>query len=165
MQMESPQDSCRLEPLGPAEFEAYLAHAIPAYAQEKVAAGQWPEAESIELARKEVERVLPRGLATPEHHLFSIRNDVSPAPVGMIWFGAQQRGGRSIAYVFDVWIWEVYRRKGYAMQAFAALEGVVRQLGLCGISLHVFGHNAAARALYARLGYQPTSLVMYKEIA
>jgi ribosomal protein S18 acetylase RimI-like enzyme len=30
------------------------------------------------------------------------------------------------------------------------------------IRLHVFGHNAAARPLYVKLGYEPTNIVMAK---
>ena len=131
----------------------------------KVAAGQWAEAQSLELARQEVARVLPQGLATPGHRLFSLRDSRSDAGVGMLWIAEQERGGRKIAYVYDVWVWEAHRRKGYAQAAFLALEGVVRELGLAGISLHVFGHNTAARALYGKLGYETSSLVMFKEIA
>lgn len=45
-----------------------------------------------------------------------------------------------------------------------ALEGEVRALGLSGVGLHVFGHNAGALALYRKLGYQPTSIQMFKAI-
>jgi len=153
-----------LVPLTPPEFEAYMAHAVPAYAREKVESGQWAGGESLDLARKEVERVLPQGLTTPDHHLFSIRNETEADGVGMVWIAAQERAGKKIAYIYDVWIREEHRRKGYATQAFTALEKVVRQLGLSGISLHVFGHNTAAQALYRKLGYKATNIVMFKEI-
>ena len=71
---------------------------------------------------------------------------------------------RRIAYVFDLVIKPAYRRQGHARRAFEALEHQVRALQLDGISLHVFGHNAAARALYESLGYAPTNIMMFKSI-
>jgi hypothetical protein len=38
------------------------------------------------------------------------------------------------------------------------------QLVVCGVGLHVFGHNAGARALYEALGYQPTNINMFKPL-
>lgn len=163
----SPKEAARvrLAPLTPGQFDDYLSHALPAYAREKVTSGQWAEAQALELARQEVARVLPQGLSTPHHRLFSLRNGASDTDVGMLWIAEQERGGRRIAYVYDVWVWEAHRRKGYAQAAFLALEGLVHDLGLAGISLHVFGHNTTARALYAKLGYEISSLVLFKEIA
>ena len=45
-----------------------------------------------------------------------------------------------------------------------AVETRVRELGLGAIALHVFGHNAPARALYASLGYEPTNLHLLKKL-
>jgi ribosomal protein S18 acetylase RimI-like enzyme len=39
-----------------------------------------------------------------------------------------------------------------------------RRLELSGIGLHVFGHNAGARLLYERLGYETTNLNMFKTL-
>ncbi len=41
----------------------------------------------------------------------------------------------------------------------------MRRLGLSGIALHVFGHNAAGRALYDQLGFRPTNISLFKPIA
>jgi len=55
-------------------------------------------------------------------------------------------------------------RKGYATRAFSVMEEKVRSLGLAGVGLRVFGHNVAARALYAQLGFQPTDLTLFKAL-
>ena len=70
----------------------------------------------------------------------------------MLWFAVKKKFGADIAYVFDVSIRPERQREGHAARAFLALEEQVRRLGLTGIALHVFGHNDAARALYAKLG-------------
>jgi ribosomal protein S18 acetylase RimI-like enzyme len=146
------------------EFAAYVARAIPEFAHDKVASGQWSKASSLELSRQGYDELLPKGLATPENFLFTLREAASQAAVGVLWYAIQERAGQRIAYVYDVLVEAQHQRKGYATQAFQALEGEVRSRGLCGVALHVFGHNKAAQALYAKLGYQPTNINLFKKV-
>ena len=146
-----------------AEYEAWLAEAVSGYAADKVASGQWNQDESLDLARKEHEELLPQGLASTGNHLFKILAD-SGEMVGDLWFAEAMKFGLSIAYVYNVEIAEQHRRKGYAHQALQALEREVGALGLHGVALHVFGHNHAARALYAKLGYEPTNINLFKHV-
>ena len=152
-----------LRPMTEPEYDAWVAEAVPAYAADKVASGQWSEDAAIELSRKEFEDLLPNGIETPENHLFTV---LSPQglPVGVLWFAVKNKFNARVAYVFDVAIQEEHRRQGHARRAFIALEDEIRQRGLAGVGLHVFGHNAAARALYAGLGYEPTNISLFKPI-
>jgi len=152
-----------LVPMSDAEYAAYAEASVANYAAEKVAAGQWTEEESLALSKKSLDELLPRGRRTPDHHLFTILDGQSVA-VGTIWIAVQVRAGQRIAYVYDVGIRAEQRRKGHAAAAFGALESKVRELGLSGIALHVFGHNVAAQALYAKLGYAPTNINMFKPL-
>lgn len=147
-----------------AEFAAYLAFAIPDFARDKVKAGQWAAAESLELSRKGYAESLPQGLATPDNFLFAVRDDRTSEQIGMLWFGTQARGGQRIAYVYDIAIDAEHQRKGHASRAFAALEVDVQKRGLSGIALHVFGHNTGAQALYQKLGYLTTNINMFKQL-
>ena len=153
-----------LTPMTLAEYNAWLAESIPDYARDKVANGQWSEPESLARARSETEGLLPHGLATSGHHLWSIREQPHGPSIGTLWLAEQHLGPRRVAYVFDFRIAASHRRQGHARRAFLAMEDKVRALGLEGVSLHVFGHNAAARALYERLGYATTSLMMFKPL-
>ena len=146
------------------EYHAWAETSVPAFADEKVAAGQWPAADALSQAQKEHDELLPQGLATPEHHLFTVV-DGAGAPVGTLWFAERAKAGARIAYVYDVAILPQRQREGHALRAFAALKDEARRLGLAGIALHVFGHNHGARALYVRLGFEPTNLNLYKPIA
>jgi ribosomal protein S18 acetylase RimI-like enzyme len=152
-----------LAPMTEVQYLEYIAEAIPAYAAEKVAAGQWSKEESLELSRRSLEELLPQGLSTPDNNLFMV-HDPEAQVVGMLWIAVQSRAGQRIAYVYDVIIKAEHRRKGHATRAFLAIEDEVRRLGLAGIALHVFGHNTAAQALYARLGYQPTNISLFKAV-
>jgi ribosomal protein S18 acetylase RimI-like enzyme len=145
------------------EYAAWLAATIPAYAADKVASGQWAEDAALELSTKGYGELLPQGPATPDNHLFTIL-DEKAAPVGVLWFAVKTKFNARIAFVFDVTVLEERRRQGHARRALLALEDKVRKLGLSGIALHVFGHNAGARALYAKLGYGPTNINLFKPI-
>ena len=155
----------QLVPMTATEFLSYSEEIVPAYAAEKVASGQWSEGEAVALSRKEFAELLPQGLATPGNRLYTLRDGATGATVGRLWIAEQERGGSKVAYVYDVEILPGHQRKGHATRAFEALEAEVRTLGLEGIALHVFGHNHGAQALYAKLGYRPTNIHMFKEIA
>ncbi len=154
-----------LSPMTESEFAAYLAFAVPDFAQDKVKAGQWAPAESLELSRTSYAESLPLGLATPGQFLFTVREGATSEQIGMLWFAVQERAGQRVAFVYDVAIDAQHQRKGHATRVFAALEREVQQRGLSGIALHVFGHNAGAQALYQKLGYLPTNINMFKQLA
>lgn len=145
------------------EYGAWLQEAIPAYAADKVASGQWSQEESLALSQKENDELLPQGLQTPENYFYSIV-DNERRQVGMLWFAVKTKFNARVAYVFDVIITPEHQREGHAYRAFQALEQEVAKLGLSGIALHVFGHNAAARALYAKLGFTPTNISLFKSV-
>jgi ribosomal protein S18 acetylase RimI-like enzyme len=145
------------------EYAVWLAETIPAYAADKVASGQWAEDAALELSKKEYGELLPQGPETPENHLFTIL-DKEAVPVGVLWFAVKTKFNARIAFVLDVSVAEGRRRQGHARRALLALEDEVHRLGLSGIALHVFGHNTGAQALYAKLGYRPTNISLFKPI-
>jgi ribosomal protein S18 acetylase RimI-like enzyme len=145
------------------EYEEWLLESIPAYAADKVASGQWTDEESLARSKLEYEALLPQGLETSDNHFFTII-DAKGAAVGRLWFAVQKMFRSRIAYVFDVDVKPERQREGHAMRALADLEAEVEKMQLSGIALHVFGHNAGARALYSKLGYEPTDLNLYKPL-
>ncbi len=151
-----------LVPMRDADFDAFIAEAVPTYAADKVRAGQWTEDESLALSKQSFDALLPQGLATPGHRVFSLV-DEHQAVVGVLWIAEQTRAGRQIAYVYNIRIAPSHQRRGHASRALRALEAMLPALGLSGIALHVFGHNAAATALYEKLGYLPTNIMMFKD--
>ena len=153
-----------LAPLTPAEFGDYKATSIPMYAREKVSAGEWAEADALRLARDGFDSLLPNGLGTPETHLFGLREAADGPLLGVLWFAIRQRASDRIAYLYEIVIDPPFQRRGHASRAFRALEDKIRDMGLSGIALHVFGHNTGARALYESLGYQATNITMFKPV-
>ena len=153
----------RIVPMTQAQFDRWLEASIADYADEKVKAGNWSAEEAPTRSRQEFQKLLPQGLATAGQHLFAILDDAG-AQVGFLWFAVMPEATGPVAFVYDFGIDAAQRRKGYGEQAFRALEAEVRALGLHTIQLHVFGHNRPAIALYEKLGYTATNIMMSKTL-
>ena len=154
----------RLVRMTQTEFEAYLEAAVQDYAQQHVRAGNWSAKKAQHLAEESFRTLLPDGVATSNQYLFNIEDEALGEKVGVLWFAGEEREFGPWAFVYDIRIEKVYRRRGYGTQALEALEERARELGLPRITLHVFGHNSAAREMYAKLGYQEVDLILSKGI-
>jgi ribosomal protein S18 acetylase RimI-like enzyme len=150
----------RLDPMTAAEYGRYLEPAIREYAHEKVISGEWEQHEALDLSRTDHARLLPDGLATHDQLLFTVRDEATEQRVGILWLALRRRGVKVEAYVYDVAIDEEMRGRGYGRATMLACLDAARKLGAETVGLHVFGHNAAARALYASLGFEPTNIRM-----
>ncbi len=154
-----------LAPMTQDKFQNYLDRAVPEYAQEKVRSGNWDASIALPRARAEYEKLLPDGLSSPDHYLFTVQNPETGEQVGMVWFSVMDWGQQQIAFIFDLYINPVHRRQGYGFQTMLALEEKVKALGIHRIGLHVFAHNHEARSLYQRLGYVETNVNMQKDLS
>lgn len=146
------------------EFDGFLAALIPGYSADKVAAGQWSEEESLELSRKLIAEILPQGIATQDHSFFTILGEDGATRVGVLWIVRKLQAGKPIAHIYDIEIEPEHQRQGHATRALNALEAMAPDLGVTGIALHVFGHNASAQALYAKLGFEIKGISMFKAL-
>ncbi len=151
-----------LVPMTVEDLEVYLTAVIPEYAQEHVDAGNWSSEGAVERARKEIESDLPNGLATEGQYLYTIVGPQTREKVGILWYGIRERENGKQAFVYDVIIDEPFRRRGYAVQAFQKMEELVKAEGVDAISLHVFGYNQGAKAMYEKLGFEITGIMMKK---
>ena len=66
------------------EFKVYLGHAVKDYADEKVRAGNWPLEGALQRSERDFLTLLPEGVSSKGHHLFSIRDAATGETVGMI---------------------------------------------------------------------------------
>jgi len=151
-------------PFTEADFDRWLAEAIPAYAVGHVQDGQWTLAESLDKSREAHFALLPQGLATPGHTFMRLRVRGEADDVGFLWWQDVEAAGQPGVYVYGVEVAEHARRRGIASAAFLELERVSRATGQRFVALHVFGHNLGARALYQELGFVPTNLTMRKNL-
>jgi RimJ/RimL family protein N-acetyltransferase len=154
-----------LRRMNASEFKRYVKAAIPEYADAHIRAGDVDSKEALKKAKKEYAELLPKGVATPGHHLYTITIAHSGAPVGMLWFDLKHRHGKIRSFIFDFRLDEAFRGKGLGRQALELLEQQARILGAVLVGLHVFGDNLAARNLYERSGFRCASMTMSKELA
>jgi RimJ/RimL family protein N-acetyltransferase len=154
----------QLVPMTEAEYAVYLERAVSEYADGHVRGGRWTPEEALEKSAEEYRRLLPEGPNTPDQHLFMIQDSDLGEKIGLLWFALQKQGSQPVIFIYDVHIDEQFRRRGYGEQAFQALETKARELDARKISLHVFGYNHAARALYQKLGFVETNVMMSKQL-
>jgi ribosomal protein S18 acetylase RimI-like enzyme len=143
-----------------AEFGSYLEPAIREYAAQKVISGEWTPEESVRLSRRDHLRLLPDGLASADHLLFTARDENTGQPVATLWLALRMRGVDVEAYVYDLEVRREMRGHGYGRATMRACLAKARELGADSVGLHVFGHNMTARSLYASMGFEPTNINM-----
>lgn len=151
-----------LLPMSQTEFDVFLERSIPEYAADHVRAGNWTETESIEKSRNEFEQLLPQGLKTENNFLYTLHD--GEQAVGLIWLNTNRASTMKSGFIYDVYIEEQFRGKGYGKSIMLLLEEKARELGLKSLALHVFGSNHVARKLYETVGYEITNINMSKTI-
>jgi ribosomal protein S18 acetylase RimI-like enzyme len=92
--------------------------------------------------------------------VFSVLAFESDTPVGLINAieGFSTFACKPLVNVHDVVVAAGHRGRGIAAQMFAEVEGIARERGACKLTLEVLEGNAAARALYQRLGFSAYQL-------
>ncbi|KGP73066.1 GNAT family N-acetyltransferase [Pontibacillus yanchengensis] len=152
-----------LQPMSQEIFENYYEQSIEEYAAEHVQAGNWTEEEAIPNAQEQFKQLLPNGLDTLQHVLFSVQNEQKES-IGVLWIKIEDKTDERRAFIYDIKLHENQRDKGYGRATMHALEEYAGQTGIKQIGLHVFAHNKRALALYEKLGYEVTDLVMKKRL-
>ena len=87
--------------------------------------------------------------------VFSVLAFDGATPVGLINAieGFSTFACRPLLNVHDVVVAPSHRGRGIAMQLFTEVESIARERGACKLTLEVLQGNAAAQALYRRLGF------------
>lgn len=153
-----------LDPMTKEEFGPYLEAEIRRYAKANITSGAWSEHEALALSRADHDRLLPDGIDTPGQNLYTVRDAASGEAVAMIWIAQRLKGGRVESFIYDIEVREEHRGRGYGRATMLAGIEKAREMGAETVGLHVFGHNAPARALYRSLGFVETNVSMSLEL-
>jgi RimJ/RimL family protein N-acetyltransferase len=153
----------RLEPMDHATYQAWREHSQAAYAEEKVKAGNWKAEDAQRLSQEAFDQLLPGGRESAGHELRAMRNDAGEN-VGHAWFTIEEREQGRVVFIYDIEVYESFRRHGYARAALAEIDDYAREHDCIGVMLHVFGYNEAARNLYRSAGYVETNVIMLKRV-
>lgn len=149
-----------LVPMSAQRYVTWRAAAIASYADENVRAGHWAPEQAPALSEADFNNLLPSGLDTPGHWLWSVV-DAAGEEVGILWVARRREGH---AFIYDIEMDPARRGAGFGTATLLALEDWCRANGFESIGLHVFGHNEGAWRLYKRLGYTETSVQMEKRL-
>jgi ribosomal protein S18 acetylase RimI-like enzyme len=143
-------------------YRRFREHVEDGYARQVAESGAASWADAVEKASEDYARLLPRGLATPDHYLYAAYD--GPAQVGLLWLNLQTRANGVEGFVYAVEVFPDFRRQGYGGAIMTAAESVVSGRGGAAIGLNVFGSNVGARSLYEQLGYETVSVQMRKRL-
>jgi GNAT superfamily N-acetyltransferase len=149
-----------------AGFAAWKQHAVPAFADDKVASGDWQQADALQRSQAGYDALLPMDENTPGHHLGHLV-DTDGHLVGWAWIHvapALDSVSERAAFLYDFGIVAELRGKGLARIALAEVERHAHELGATRLGLHVFGHNLVARHVYESAGFVVTDLNLSKPL-
>ncbi len=154
----------KLIPLSKSEFTEYWKNDIQRYAGENVKAKYWDKEGAVQRSKLEHKRILPEGLATPNHYFYSIIAPEKEEKVGTVWFFLQKQAKPATCFIYDLFIFVKHRRKGFGAEALRAVEETVSKKGIRSLALHVFTHNKAAKCLYEKAGFKASGISMMKKV-
>jgi ribosomal protein S18 acetylase RimI-like enzyme len=140
-----------LQPMSEVEFATYRAQLVATYAQDLLDAGAFSDLGSaLESSARQTDDLLPEGLRSPGHHLWTATDGA--IPVGLLWIHADGPA----AFIYDIEVAPEQRRRGYGREILDAGARAAVDLGAEVLGLNVFGHNDGARAMYEKAGYATT---------
>ena len=152
----------RLRPMTAEEYRDWLPWAIEDYAREDVE----HKAVDPDRARSNMaaflKSVIPRGPRTEGHRLSIVEDAETGERVGYTWWADRELDAGPAAWIYDVYIDEPHRGRGFGRGLMEAVEAQAREAGLTRMELHVWVDNDPATSLYRSLGFTPTGMEMFK---
>lgn len=146
------------------EYADWRGGAVSGYAHEFVDSGILAAEAARERAENDFREILPDGLATENHLLWTARVEAEPAPIGTIWVNA--RAGASATPLVRLRARRPRRLPAARLRPsdHGDRHAAVPGSGIATMGLNVFGHNVTARRLYERLGFRVATTSMITDL-
>jgi ribosomal protein S18 acetylase RimI-like enzyme len=156
----------RLRPLGEDEFPDFLERLRIEYVRSMVEEAGMTSAAAEEKATADHASLFPGRVPQPNQRIYILEDEATGERAGHLFWAERQPPGSlgTRAYLYELLIDERFRRQGLGRRALDLLEKQVRDEGLPGIDLNVWGGNGAARALYRAAGFSERAVFMAKEL-
>ena len=151
-----------LRKIDESDYSEFIGAVFSSYAKAKSIANHTSLAEATKYSEKVKKQDLPQGYSTPDHFFYYIYS--GEEKVGALALAIYRKDPPTYLYVYDIVIYEPYRRKGYATAALLEAERIGRETGCVRADLNVFARNKGAQALYKKLGYDFSTMQMNKEL-
>jgi ribosomal protein S18 acetylase RimI-like enzyme len=116
-----------------------------------------------EAAQRKAAAEIPRVLGDGANWLYALEADGER--VGRLWVGERDLDDGRVLWIWEVFVDERFRGRGYGRAAMELAEEEARERGLATVALNVFGRNDVARGLYRSLGYDEVAVAMRKSVA
>lgn len=154
----------RLRPMMPAEYRDWLPWAIQEYAREDVEHKEVDPERAHANMSAFLESVIPRGPRTEGHRMSIVEDAATGERVGYTWWAERELDAGRAAWIYDVYIDEPHRGKGFGRGLMEAVEAQVREAGLTRMELHVWVDNDPAISLYRSFGFVPAGMEMFMQL-
>ena len=158
-----PGPGVRLVPMTAERYALFRTTQERVYAESIARSGAFGERQARAKAAEDFDRLLPEGLASPGHELWTGHGD-DGAEVGFLWLHLTERDDGLHAFGYEFEVREDLRRRGYGRALMLAAEQLCRERGVVSVGLSVFGFNAGARALYEEQGFTVTAEMRAKPL-
>lgn len=153
----------RIKPMTLSEYPRFHEKSKADFVESKVEGEQMDRSEAEKVATASYESLLPVGVDTPDHFLYTLETDQQEW-VGWLWLHRKRIGNEEQVYVYSIYIEKEFRGQGLGKSAMRWTETQCRKWGVKSIGLHVFGFNNEAYNLYKSLGYRTTNRNMRKDL-
>jgi ribosomal protein S18 acetylase RimI-like enzyme len=153
-----------LRPMTAEEYLEYLPWAKALYAEEIMQNAGVSAEEAAGHSDDSFNDLLPLGVETPGHQLFVGTDPETGQRVGLLWLTTQRRRGAAAMWIYDIYVEEALRDKGYGRRLLELAEEEARRAGVTRMELNVARDNEGARSLYESMGYAEMSRQMYKVV-
>ena len=158
------RETVTIRPMRSAEYPAYCEYFIDDYGREIAQNFGHSIVVATKLAKQELQRCFPNGLASKEHTLLCIDAEIGgeASLVGYLWHSINSSD--SSTFIYDFYVSDEHRSKGYGKQAIAVLEGQLQAMAIKQIKLRVAFQNQRALKLYQEVGFEITGYNMSKQL-
>ncbi len=154
--------SVRLRAMRDDEFVTWLPRLRGSYAEDMVRNGGLSPEGAEAKAAEDTERLFPGERPSAEQAVYVI--EAEGQPVGALWLAERDDALQRCVFVYELWVDEAHRGRGYGKEAMLLAEDEARRRGFDRVALNVFGGNTVARGLYRSLGYEEDAVAMSKRL-
>jgi ribosomal protein S18 acetylase RimI-like enzyme len=146
------------------EFAAWLPWAIEDYAREDAEHKRMDPGRARDNMAAFLATMLPRGPRTEGHRMSIVEDAATGERVGYTWWAERDVDAGPAAWIYDVYIDEPHRGKGFGRGLMDSVEAQVREAGFTRMELHVWVDNDPATSLYRSLGFVASGMEMFKQL-
>jgi len=151
-----------LQNLSELDFKEYHDQLIRRFTEDSVLNGDWTEDEAKNVAKMQLQSILPEGVKTPGHFFFAIFHQKLNMAVGNVWIQIQDKKSVKKGTLFDLMIVDMFKGKGFDKQTLQVVEEWLKSEQVKDLGLHVYTTNSSGRKLYVDFGFTDFSYNMVK---